>query len=435
MMFELQRTKSSFSTLQQRLAKFRSSANKVVTAAVLIGSAFASAQTLTTLYDFGSRPNDGANPQAGVVFDKAGNLYGTAALAGISDGTIFQLSPPAQAGDPWTENIVRRFRGTPDGASPEGRVVVSANGTLFTTTYSGGDNNLGAVVAALPPAAPGGPWREKVLYSFGGVPGDGMNPNVGVIASGNTLYGITSNGGAHRRGTVFRLTPGANPSAPWVETVLYSFNAGGDAAFPSSELILDKNGNLFGTALLGGSHNMGAVYEVSPPAVAGDPWTEQVIFSFSGSDGSSPFGRLLLDAKGLLYGTASGGSPAGGGAVFQLAPPANQGDPWTYSILYSFTGGRDGGSPSAGVVMDNKGRLFGTARGGGSGGPDFGGVVFMLTPPAQAGQPWTERPLTSFGGPNGFGPTSTLVLRPEGIYGTTTQGGAFGNGIVFLLTP
>jgi len=426
-----------FNLHSRKYASISFSTTARILAVILVtGCALVSAQTLTTLYNFGSRPGDGENPQAGVVFDNAGNLYGTTALGGIgSDGTLFQLSPPVNQGGPWTETIIRRLRDTPDGASPEGRVVVNSKGGFFTTAYSGGATDQGAVLAAFPPVVPGGPWTEKVLYSFGSVLNDGLNPNSGVIASKHVLYGTTSNGGAKRRGTVFQLTPPAVPSDPWIETILHSFNAGGDAAFPLGELIIDSNGNLFGVTVLGGADNVGAVYEVSPPAVAGDPWTEQVVYSFSGPDGSSPFGRLLLGPNGVLYGTTSGGGAGEAGTVFQLTPPAAQGDPWTQTILYSFTGARDGGSPSAGVIMGKGGRLFGTARTGGSGGPDFGGVVFVLEPPANAGDPWTERPLVSFGGPNGFGPTSTLVLRPEGLYGTTTQGGAFGTGTVFLLAP
>jgi len=397
----------------------------------LLCSLFASSQTLTTLHDFGGPGGDGANPQAGVVFDQAGNMYGTAALGGksSSDGIIFQL----QGG---TETILHRFGPSPAAAVPVCRLVLTGNGVLYGTTLEGGAHNMGTVFGAYPPTAPGNPWTEKILYSFGATPTDGTLPNAGVIAGrqDHVLYGVTSAGGTNRRGTVFQLAPGAHPTDPWVETVLYNFAPGGDAAFPSSELSLDQDGNLFGSTLQGGANNVGAIYKLARPLNPGDPWTESVIYSFSGPDGSSPFGRLLVDVKGVIWATTSGGGSGQAGTVYQLIPPGKPGDPWAQTVLYNFSGGQDGGSPEAGVVMDQRGRLFGTARTGGKGGPDFGGVVFVLNPPEIRGDPWRERALVSFGGPNGFGPTSTLVLRSDGIYGTTTQGGAFGKGTVFQLT-
>ncbi len=409
----------------------------LVLAVWLAGAAGASGQTLTTLYSFGSRPGDGVDPQAGVVFDKAGNLYGTTSVGGISgaNGIVFELSPPPTPGDPWTEAVPTRFHGSPDGKIPECRLIVTSTGKLFGTTLEGGATDMGTAFALLPPTAPGGSWKKQVIYSFGNFPGDGVNPNAGLLAARPGFYGVTFGGGANGRGTVFQLTPPSDPGNAWTETILYSFAASGDAAFPSSELVMDKNGNLYGTTTLGGANNLGAVYEVSPPAVAGDPWIETVIFSFSGTDGTLPAGHLLLDASGTLYGTTDGGGASAEGTVFQLAPPVAPGDPWKETVLYSFSGGADGSNPTAGVVMDKKGRLYGTAQHGGSGGPKFGGVVFVLNPPVAAGDPWTETVLHSFSGPDGFLPTSLLTLRKDGIYGTTAQGGLFGTGTVFVLKP
>jgi uncharacterized repeat protein (TIGR03803 family) len=189
--------------------------------------------------------------------------------------------------------------------------------------------------------------------------------------------------------------------------------------------------------LLGGANDLGAVYELSPPPVAGGPWTEKILFSFSGPDGSSPFGRLLLDASGTLYGTTGGGGAGEAGTVFRLSPPATPGEPWTQTVLYSFSGGADGSSPGAGVVMNKQGRIFGTTQHGGNGVPRVsGGVVFALDPPAQPGGAWTETVLYAFGGPDGYSPTSLLTLKNGKLYGTTTQGGAFGTGgTVFVLKP
>ena len=253
---------------------------------------------------------------------------------------------------------------------------------------------------------------------------------MGLLATSGALLGVTVDGGANRRGTIFQLKPSADGSAPWSETILYSFAASPDGSFPSSDLIMDRSGNLYGVTLLGGAKNLGAVYRLSPPALQGGPWTETVLFSFSGPDGSSPFGRLLLDKNGSLYGTTSGGGASQTGTVFMLTPQS--GDVWVEQVLYSFSGGADGGSPEAGVIMDQNGRLFGTASTGGTGRLS-GGTVFRLDPPTNVGAAWTETVLYSFGGSDGFRPLSRLVPRNGALYGTTSAGGLNGTGTVFQL--
>jgi uncharacterized repeat protein (TIGR03803 family) len=399
---------------------------------ILLATVCATAQTVTTIHDFGSG-QDGDNPQSGVIFDSKGNLFGTAALGGSNgDGTAYELAPPVGGQGQWTETILHQFAGQPDGDTPDSVLTMAFNGRLFGTTQLGGSKNLGSVFALLPPRLTGDPWRERVLYSFGSVPNDGTGPNMGVLAKSGSLLGVTVDGGANRRGTVFQLTPSPDPAAPWSETILYSFAASPDGNFPSSDLIMDGSGNLYGVTLLGGAHNLGAVYRLSPPTLQGGPWTETVLFSFSGPDGSSPFGRLLLDKSGALYGTTSGGGPSQAGTVFMLTPQS--GEVWTEQVLYSFSGGADGGSPEAGVIMDQKGRLFGTASTGGTGRLS-GGVVFRLDAPTQVGGAWTETVLYSFGGSDGFRPLSRLVPRNGALYGTTSAGGLNGTGTVFQLMP
>jgi uncharacterized repeat protein (TIGR03803 family) len=397
---------------------------------ILLGGMGAGAQTLTTIHDFGSG-NDGENPQAGVVFDQAGNLYGTAALGALNgNGIVFRLTPN---GTEWTEVILHKFTGPPDGSVPVSSVVLTAPGRLFGTTLEGGANDMGSAFEVRFTSDADAPARERVLYSFGSFNGDGIHPNAALLPKGPGFFGVTRDGGATGRGTVFQLTP-PESGGDWTETLIYSFEASGDAAFPSSDLIMDEAGNLYGTTLVGGVNNLGAVYQLSPPVGEGGAWTETVIFSFSGPDGTLPFGRLQFDQNGLLYGTTSGGGDLQGGTVFQLTPPAEPGTSWIESVLYSFSGGRDGGSPVAGVIINNKGRLFGTASTGGSGGPDFGGVIFKLTPPQNQGDPWTETVLHSFGGPDGFRSLARLVRRGNGIYGTTSAGGLNGTGTVFVRT-
>lgn len=400
---------------------------------LLLGSACATAQTFTTIYNFGADRHDGTFPWA-ISADRDGNLIGFASLDGgrNGEGTVFRLTPPVEPGGIWTHTVLHRFTGSPDGDTPEGRPVVTVSNKVFGTTYLGGSHGMGTAFVTVPPAQPGDPWIEKPIYNFGAFAGDGINPNSGLLLVRGKLYGTTSVGGAGAgRGTVFVLSPPAAPGDEWTETILHSFAEDGDAAFPLGELKADAHGNLYGNTLQGGANNVGAVYRLAPPVRPGQPWTESVIHSFDGTDGSSPAGPLLVADDGALYGTTGGGGPEEGGTVFKLSPPTDPLGDWTHSVIYAFTGGRDGGSPEAGVSMDAQGRLWGTATVGGNGGPNFGGVLFVLQPPANPGDPWTETVLHSFGGPDGFRSIAPLVFRNGAIYGVTTQGGAFGTGTAF----
>lgn len=408
----------------------------LASAVVLAAAGGATAQTLTTLYDFGADARDGEDPQYGVAFDRDGNLWGAATLGGgpNAEGTLFRLVPPAEPGGAWTEETIHRFRGEPGGDTPECRLVVTPNGQLFGTTYLGGAHDMGTVFQAIPPLAPDGRWIVRALYSFGATPGDGLNPNAGLTPASGVLYGVTSTGGAQNRGTVFSIRPPEEPGGAWVKTTLYGFRALPDAAFPSGEVAIDANGNIYGNALQGGANNLGAVYQLTPPDLPGGRWTETVLHSFDGTHGTLPAGRLIFDTDGAIYGTTAGGGPQQGGTVFKLTPPAIPGDPWTHEVIFAFTGGMGGGSPDAGVTMDALGRLFGTTESGGSGRPNPGGVVFMLTPPAEPGGVWTETVLHAFGGNDGFRPIAPVILRGNALFSTTAQGGAFGEGTAFRLT-
>lgn len=409
---------------------------RILVMASLVGSTCAFGQTLTTLYSFGAQPGDGVDPQAGVTFDRLGNLYGAAAVGGFagSNGILFKLSPPSGGGAPWTETVLHAFQGRPDGKVPECRLIMTPNGNLVGTTLEGGAHDLGAAFVTLPSSGHDGPGTVRTVYSFGSTPDDGVNPNAALLPGGRSYYGVTFGGGNNNKGTVFQLTPPSG-GGTWTETILYSFSGPPDAAFPSSELVMDKNGNLYGTTTLGGANDMGAVYQLSPPTEGEDRWTESVIYSFSGPDGTLPAGRLQFDSSGALYGTTDGGGALQEGTVFRLTPPTHSDDSWSATVLFSFSGGStDGGNPSAGVTIDKGGRLFGTASTGGDG-IRSGGVIFRLTPPTGEGGEWTETVLHSFSGPDGFRPVSILTLRNGGIYGVTSEGGDFGTGTIFVLHP
>ena len=207
------------------------------------------------------------------------------------------------------------------------------------------------------------------------------------------------------------LIPVGGAHAKSTETVLYSFTGGADGGNPFAGLIKDASGNFYGTTVEGGAHGLGTVFKLAPDG------TETALWSFTGADGSYPEGGLIMDASGNLYGTTSSGGADGDGTVFEVALNGAE------TVLHSFTGGPDGKGPQAGLVMDNKGKLFGTTVFGGANGD---GTVFKVTPGG------TETVLYSFAGkPDGYAPSGGLIRRNGNFYGTTAEGGTEGLGTVF----
>jgi uncharacterized repeat protein (TIGR03803 family) len=340
---------------------------------------------------------DGSYPNSGLIFDTRGNLYGTTLYGcGNGYGCVFELSP--RAGGGWTETVLHRFAsdgsGT-DGYYSYGGVVLDASGNLYgTTSYGGtgacdGPEGVGCgTVFELSPAV-GGQWTEKLIHNFNIAVQDGYYPQGGLTpdASGN-LYGTTTLGGASGEGTVFELSP--SPGGNWTETILHNFNAVGDGYSPYANLVFDKSGDLYGTTNLGGANNYGTVFELSPQ---GSSWTETILHSFNknGVDGYYPYGGVVFDGSGNLYGTTTAGGSLNGcnhrgcGAVFELIP--GSGGQWTEEILYPFSGAQtDGHYPYSSLVLDNSGNVYGTTVSGGAGPcpmKDFSagcGIVFEITP-------------------------------------------------------
>ncbi len=316
--------------------------------------------------------------------------------------------------------------------------------------------------------------KEHLLYSFQGGT-DGSTP-VGAIVfdkQGN-LYGATSYAaspscpGVGGCGMVYQLSPPANDGGSWTETILHVFQglAFGDGGGPEGGLVMDAEGNLYGTTAyngtggcrLGGLVGCGVVYEMSPPAQPGGAWAETVIYSFQGgNDGDFPRGDLVFDKAGNLYGaTAFGGGKGTNcgdslyqncGTVFEVSPPQTKGGAWTETVLYSFTGlqpwsvSGDGSEPNGGLVFDEAGDIYGTTSNGGSNIPNCGssgcGAAFELVPPKQEGGTWTENILYRFEGlPNdGSRPNGNLILVEGALYGTTLSGGSGVFGIVYSLKP
>jgi uncharacterized repeat protein (TIGR03803 family) len=397
--------------------------NVIVSITIVVTLAIGSfAQTETILHSF-TGGSDGGFPQAGLIFDSKGNLYGTTTGGGTSSnctgcGTVFQLVPDSNGA--WTENVLYTFGSSAnltDGVNPFGSVVFDSKGNLYGTTTGGGSSFAGTVFELSPGSD--GVWTEKVLYNFtGGSDGSGPNAGLTIDKSGN-LYGMTSSGGASGFGTVFELVPEANET--WSEKVLHSFTGGNDGSSPyNNGLVFDDAGNLYGSTPNGGLHDYGVVFKLTPGAE--DVWTEQVLYAFTDTL-TAPFGNLILGSDGNIYGTSF--------FPFELSQSAN--GSWTAKTLHVFVGGSDGADPEAGVISDTKGNLYGTTYTGGL----HRGTVFELIPESNGA--WTEKILHRFS-PNGndgtFPTFGALVMDSKrNLYGTTPSGGASKDGTVFEVTP
>lgn len=327
--------------------------------------------TETVLHVFG-RGNDGAGPRAGLIFDAAGNLYGTTAFGGVPNlGTVFELTPNADGS--WSEKVLYSFTGESDGASPFAGLTFDQAGNLYGTTLGGGTGGTPAgTVFELTPNADGS-WSERIIHSFTReIDGDGPRGDLVFDESGN-LYGTTSLGGASEAGTVFELTP--NTDGSWSETLLHVFTGGNDGNGPTADLIFDAAGNLYGTTVLGGAGNNGVVFQLKKNASGS--WEEKILHHFTGSrDGGLPFAGLTFDRSGALYSTASAGGANGFGVAFRLA--LNSKDRWHETVLHAFRN-HPGAVSYAGVIFDAAGNLYGTTSGNGENTGTFGSV-FRITP-------------------------------------------------------
>jgi len=353
------------------------------------------------LHNFNGR--DGAGPYGTLVFDSSGNLYGTASEGGdpryctnYGCGVVFELSPTGNG--KWKEKVLYFFKGTSsDGALPDSGLVFDTAGNLYGTTASGG--------------------------------------------LGGCLIGTC--------GVVFELTP--TVGGKWSEKVLHRFRGGSDGGISYAPLIFDKAGNLYGTTELGatsfcrGQYGCGVVFELTPASHG--KWKETILHRFTGGkDGAGPDAGLIVDAQGNLYGTAGWGGGlrycdgSGCGVVFELSPRGN--GKWEEKVLHSFTGGKDGATPVGSLIFDGAGNLDGTTSGGGNQICYYlCGVVFRLTP--SSGGAWKETVLHAFAEKDGAYPESSLTLDPAGnLFGTTIWGGNLkdcsdrpGCGVVFEITP
>jgi uncharacterized repeat protein (TIGR03803 family) len=375
--------------------------------------------------------SDGSGPVASLIMDAAGNLYGTTVGGGGTGcdgggcGTVFRVAPDG------AETVLYSFAGGKDGADPEAALIMDGAGNFYGTTSGGGTGGCeGYGCGTVFRLAPDG--TETVLHTFCKKSGctDGSTPTAGLIMdkSGN-LYGTTAGSGGTGCygggcGTVFRLAPDGT------ETVLYAFQGGSDGGNPYAGLITDKSGNLYGTTEYGGTGGIisaGTAFEVTPDG------QEKVLWDFcsqqSCDDGEFPVAGLIRDKAGNFYGTTAWGGPVEGNA-FKLAPDG------TLTTLHGFTDVPDGANPSAGLVMDKTGNLYGTTEAGGKKCGNYGsscGIVFKIAPDG------TETVLHAFSKRKGDGilPQAGLVKDGKGnLYGTTPRlTWHSGGGTIFEITP
>jgi uncharacterized repeat protein (TIGR03803 family) len=400
--------------------------------------------------------SDGFFPVAGLIFDTHGNAYGTTLIGGggpceFGCGTIFKLTP-TKTGE-WTETIIHHFN--PSAGDP--------GGVVARLTFDQHGNLYGAAGSYLFKLAPGngGQWTETIIHRFNSCDTDGCDAVGYLLFNRGNLYGTTAGGGgATGCGTVFQLAPQTNGS--WRETILHVFHQGvshcsghsADGQHPDDGLIMDSTGNLYGTTDAGGPDDQGIVFRLTP--TNSGKWTETILHTFVGLEhptgGANPYGGLVMDKAGNLYGTTVGGGSAllQAGVVFQLTP--TQKGPWKETVIHNFPTPRyhDGELPYAGLVIDTAGNLYGSTLDGGGQNEsqcndyDGCGVVYKLSPTASG--KWKETILYAFqGGPDGAAlQDDRLAIDAAGnLYGTTVGGGAnpcnnnmnAGCGVVFEIKP
>jgi uncharacterized repeat protein (TIGR03803 family) len=394
------------------------------------------AQTYTVIHNF-TGGSDGANPASGLTIDRAGNFYGTASTGGVGYGTVFKLVNHDSA---WLTIPLYSFTGRDDGAGPFATMTLGPDGRLYGTTQEGGGSSCGGeypgcgtVFLVTPPSKPSGRilggWTDQVLHAFTYGGPDGIFPEFAELVFDHVgnIYGTTTGGGSGDNGTVYKLTRSGDA---WTESFVHLFE-GADGSDPWSGVIFDSAGNLYGVTESGGAYNYGAIYDLMP---SGSGWTESVLYSLQGGgDGSAPYGGLIFDQLGNLYGTTAG-TPNGSGTVFELIKLPN--GSWTHVVLYRFSQVGYNGGPISSLVMDATGNLYGTTLYDGA--YEYGSV-FELTPSAGG---WVFTDLHDFtgGSDGGYGEGSVILGHDGHIYGTAAIGGAYycpyqGCGVVWEITP
>ncbi|HEX4665975.1 MAG TPA: choice-of-anchor tandem repeat GloVer-containing protein [Chthoniobacterales bacterium] len=388
------------------------------------GVAGAQASTTEVIYSF-TGDAGGEYCDTDVAIDGAGNLYGTSVLGGVfGGGTVWRLSP-VDGG--WEHTVLYNFTGGADGGEPYKGVTLDAAGNLYGTAVTGGSGSCeGGCGVTYKLTKSGDTWTQSVIHAFtGGTDGSGPGARVALDTRGN-VYGMTPTGGANGLGTIYALQPRSNGN--WVFQVLHTFTGGSDGSSGSAGKLVLRGGHIFGAATTGGLFGAGTVFELRP--TRNGEWDFKTLYSFQGApDGVFPYGALLFDAAGNIYGTTYYGGTSGLGTVYRLA--RGGGGQWSETVLYSFQAGNDGNSSISNLVADAAGNLYGTTSEGGLG----SGTIFQLTPGPN--DTWSESiPHPFQGSPDGAFPYAGMVGDGAGnFYGATVHGGADGDGAIYRFIP
>jgi uncharacterized repeat protein (TIGR03803 family) len=410
----------------------------------------ASARHYTVIHQFCKKLTcaDGRYPGGAPVADQAGNLYGTAGGGAQAAGIVYALSP-APGSRNWDYRVLYNFCSEPnclDGDGPNANLIVDVNGNLYGTTSGGGVLSNDGTVFKLKPDSTHTRWTFNILYSFctRNDCADGRAPAGGLTYAGaqsglpydgvSPLYGTTTTGGGRFGGVAYSLTP--QPNGDWSEKVLYSFCADGkkactDGAVPAFQLVVDSAGNLYGNAFSGGAAANGVVFRLSPQA-GEKRWQETVLHSFCSLadcvDGAQSWSGLVPDAYGRFYGTAQAGGKYQHGVLFRVTPDGK------YTVVHNFCTlplCEDGSTPlnAGGLAIDSAGNIYGTTFIGGSGG---NGTVFRFDGSAVE----TLHSMCADACASGRLPSAGLVQGASGKwFGTTQFGGLYDSGVAFELSP
>jgi uncharacterized repeat protein (TIGR03803 family) len=325
--------------------------------------------TLSVLTRFGQNGLDGYLPLSGLTLGPDGAFYGTTNLGGGADGggdgTVYRLNPATSS----SHSVIYRFSG-PDGYRPlEAELTFDSAGYIFGTTSYGGSDGQGTVFELV---RNGNQWTESVIYSFSGLTDGGEPDGKLLFDSAGNLYGTTfTDGDADCTcGVVYELSPSAGS---WNIRVLHTFD-GATGRWPGAGLVMDTAGNLYGTTTAGGVGNGGTVFELSP---SGSNWNFSTIYTFDNTGHSlepGPFAPVLVDTSGNLYGTTVYDGAYAQGSVFKLTLTN---DGWVLTSLHDFQSSPDGAHPYGNLVMDASGNIYGTTYDGGDSGL---GTVWEITP-------------------------------------------------------
>lgn len=332
------------------------------------------AWTASVLYAFTPWDNagtnaDGAAPEAGLLRDSTGHLFGTTSGGGLhAQGVVFELAPPSGGGTGWTQTVLWTFSGGHDGAGPQSALVMDAAGNLYGTTTQGGDHALGTVFELVRPSPGQQGWTETVLYSFAGM-GDGELPRGRLLlGSDGTVYGTTPT-------TVFRLAP---TGTAWGFSVLHTFAGGHDGATALGGLIQGADGTLYGTTAAGGGSDFGTVFSMRP-----DGSGYAVLWEVDGGQGAAgngPTQALAMDAGGALYGSTRADGASAFGEIFELLPPKPGRSAWKAKVLHAFALDAGGQYPQSDVLLAPDATLYGTTYGTHVGESALYGTVWRLRP-------------------------------------------------------